>query len=272
MSNSPIGETVDLPLIVLESAANRIVNRAMAEVNSRYKALLEANSVYQTFLTEASRARESARKFRQISEEFYQKAQWYKKKVLGEEQDAPEGVDYRTEVEVALANAQVFREMSNTEEEKTLPPVELSIELRKLRENAFNRVAGQLGYNTLEKMGREAAAIIAEERVAEERRVAIVSNQSYLDRVRNSAESLLRSLFGEEYAFVGKPEVLHVDGALNYEMPATIFTDDSTTVARLQQELQTSEGVLTLASKESIPLDNGTSMMQVIYRGSRPLH
>lgn len=278
MSNySPKGETVDLSPIVFELAVDRLVKRASLKIEERYQALLESNSIYQAFLAEAGRARANAEKYRQTTKTFGQKAETYAKRL---DEGMGDGMD-GTEITTALMEAQFYDGLAEAEEEKTLPPAELGTELRKMRDHAFNGVAGKLGYDIWGNVQTEAATVFGEIVVElyrlldmEERKVAIENNRPYLDGVRTSAEELLRSLFGE-HVYVTGPEVDHIDGRLDHVTTATIFTDaPEITIRGLQKEFETSEGVLSLVSAEQIPLNDGTGMsiVEAKYTGSKPLH
>lgn len=287
---TPTGETLNLSNIEFELAVDRLVSRALQETNARYQALLKADSAYQAFLAGADKARASAKKYRQISEAFIQKAEEYKRRLDG---GLPsEETDYRTEIEYALMHAHFYRQMTEKEEEKTFASPELRTELENMRERAFNSTAEQFRYNTWKNVGREASAIegeimadiyhrldnaargIPEERAAEERRVAMEANRPYLDGARGLAEKFLRDLFGE-HIYAGEPEVGHVDGRFDYKIPFSIYTDNpEATKEGLPKELRMPEGGLTLQPAEIIPLNDGsgTFIVQATYTGSKSLH
>jgi len=280
MSYTPKGETVNLNNVEFVLAVNRIASRAMSQAHAEYNSTPDQDR-YQALLDKATA---SSKKYRQIASGFDQKEMEYKNRLA--EGMPSEETDYRTEIEAAAINSQFFREMAEKEDEKALVA---SSKLRKLWENAFNSVAGQLGYNnTWGQVETEARAIereitneiyrridtLAEERAATNRRIVIEANKGYLTDARTSTEGLLRSLFGE-YVYVGEHQITHVDGRLDHEIPVMIYTvEPEDTISALPKELETPQSRLTLVSSELIPLNDGTgtSIVQVSYRGSKPLH
>ncbi|MBI2075909.1 MAG: hypothetical protein HYT72_01515 [Candidatus Aenigmarchaeota archaeon] len=274
MTYTPIGETVNLEGAVFELAVNRLVKGALQGVNTRYQALLEADSAYQAFLAEADGARANARTYRQMAKTLGQQAEEYAKRL-----DKGATIDGK-EITAALMESQSYDSLAEAEEEKTVPSPELNARLRKLRENAFNGVAGQLGYNAWEKVQTEAARIEGEIMAdinrrldAEEKQMVATAHRDYLARVQSMLQASLSGL--SEYVYVGEPTIVHVDGALRHETLVSIFTDTpDVTAEELQRELEMPEGVLTLASKILTPLGDGTGLavVEARYRGSKPLH
>ena len=288
-SNGSKGETLDWGNVELPIAVSRVVARAIEGVNARYRALLEAEPVYQIFLDSVTRAEATAEKFRQLARAFHEKAEDYRRR-LDEGRTGDSETDYTTEVDAALANFGFFENLALAEVKKRDEASANAIPYESgAWRQAFNEVASQLGRNTWKQVSEEAAITegkimddvrqrldgIVEERKERESQAVIQSHKAHLEGARSSAENSLRELFGDVYA--GEPVVTHVDGNLGYATGVTIYTDDPQGVAsRLPGELQTAEGVLTLDSGklDSIPLNdgNGTFILEATYRGSKKLH